>query len=372
MEKQEKELNDLLNKYTAEIELLKNENRQQALQISSITETLHVLSDSIMDLTNSIDEHSRISIDHTNTLGNLLIFLPILECHINNLKFEICDPRLSKSDYNYPNILDGSIAIDEIIKKHKSLARFGDGEFSIMVNKERQKFQHLDDKLAQRLYEVLHSKDPNLLVAIADNYGSLERYNNDGARGIRLYMTDEVRQTHQMLLEPDRIYYDAYLSRPYVIYKDNDTDAPAKRFQHLQQIWQDRDVIFIEGSQTRLGVGNNLFDHANSIRRILAPATSSFDRYDDILSAALQHAEPNTLFLLALGPSAGVLAADLCSYGYQAVDVGHVDLEYEWFLQGTGKRCAVPHKYNNEFDGGDIVEEIHDSTYESQILCSFA
>ena len=63
------------------------------------------------------------------------------------------------------------------------------------------------------------------------------------------------------------------------------------------------------------------------------------------------------MFLLAIGPSSGVLAYDLSRRGIQAVDVGHVDLEYEWFLAGKGTRVEVPNKYNNEFAGGDKVSD---------------
>lgn len=372
MEEQEKTLTRLLEPYALEIAALREKNAIYEKQLSSITETLHVLSDSILEVAGSVDSNAKITEDHTNTLNNVSVLLQRLDRCLDNIKYEINDPRTLPSTYFYPHILDSSLAIDEIIQNHKSLARFGDGEFSIIIKKERQKFQHLDDKLSARLYEVLHSTDPNLLVAIADNYGNLDRYNANGALGIRLYMDEGTRLAHQLILEPDRIYYDAYLSRPYALFKDNYTDAPAKRFQHLQQIWQDRDVIFVEGSLTRLGVGNDLFNNAHSIQRIIAPPTSSFDRYDDILAASLQYAKSDTLFLLAIGPCAGVLAADLCKAGYQAVDIGHVDLEYEWFLQGTGGRCAVPHKYNNELYGGDIVNDIHDPVYESQILCSFS
>ena len=128
-------------------------------------------------------------------------------------------------------------------------------------------------------------------------------------------------------------------------------------------------MIFVEGALTRLGVGNDLFDNAAQIRRIEAPPVNSFDKYDEILAAALKYAEEDTLFLIAMGPSAGVLAYDLYKAGYQAIDIGHVDLEYEWFLNGDGKRSAVKHKYNNEFPNGDCVEDIYDEEYLRQIIC---
>ncbi len=226
--------------------------------------------------------------------------------------------------------------------------------------------------MGARLEEVLHSHHPNMLIAIANNYGSLQYYTENAADGIRFYMVGgETRKQHTILLEHDRIYYDAYISRPYVMYEDNMTDAPKKRFENLKRIWKGRKVLIVEGAQTRMGIGNDLLDGAEEIIRILAPATSSFDRYDEILEAALKFMKNDMLCLIAMGPSAGVLAYDLTVAGYQALDIGHLDLEYEWFLAGKGERTAVPNKYNNEFAENNCVEEIHDLAYEEQIVASF-
>mgnify|MGYP002508750043 CR=1 FL=1 len=46
------------------------------------------------------------------------------------------------------------------------------------------------------------------------------------------------------------------------------TDAPKKRFENLKRIWDKREVLIVEGSQTRLGVGNDLFANAAGIRRM--------------------------------------------------------------------------------------------------------
>lgn len=355
-----------------EIQSLREQNEQQASEIATMNQTFHVFSEAINNLINIINNNKTSTEQNEALIQNIITVYQRLEQSINNVKYEILDPKLDKSRYFYPHIIDGSKAIEKIIHERKSIARFGDGEFAIMMNVNRQKFQKNDDRLSKRLIEVLNSELSDLLIGIADNYGSLEKYNTGSAIGIRLYITQEVRDAHQKLLNPNRQYYDAYLSRPYVLYKDNNTSAPKERFQHLQQIWENRDVIFVEGALTRLGVGNDLFANARSIKRIIAPATNSFDKYDEILSAALQYGTKDSLFLLALGPSACVLAYDLCINGFQAVDIGHVDLEYEWFLQGIGTRTAVPHKYNNEFQGGNVVEDIDDPVYQSQIICTFA
>lgn len=76
-----------------------------------------------------------------------------------------------------------------------------------------------------------------------------------------------------------------------------------------------------------------MFSGAESIQRIIGPAENAFHAYDKILECCKDQTK-DKLFLLALGPTATVLACDLCKMGYQAVDIGHIDLEYEWFLKG--------------------------------------
>lgn len=290
---------------------------------------------------------------------------------LNNMPFELLEPRKVERDWYYPTIVDAEKTIQKIIDEKKSIARFGDGEFETIFGNYRHKFQCADEKLGSRLKEVLQSETPNLLIGIADNYGNLDKYTDSVRDGIRVYLQLEVRKKHLEVLSKNKMYYDAYMSRPYIVYRDNKTNAPRKRFEHLRKIWDNKNVIMIEGEQTRLGVGNDLFDNCKSIRRILAPAVNAYERYDEILQEALKKGEENVLFLLAVGPSAGVFAYDLTKAGFQAVDIGHVDVEYEWMLQGTGERGKIAYKYTNEIPGDENAEEIHDPIYESQIIAKF-
>lgn len=293
-----------------------------------------------------------------------------IEHYRENVKFEIMDDRRKEEEpeFWYPSIAAREETIKRLIDDGASIVRFGDGEFAAMQNRIRHKFQTVkDDNLAKRLKEVLHSDEKNLLVAIADNYGSLDQYTPQARREIRHYMTRTVRREHLNLLNRQRRYYDAYITRPYVIYADNQTDAPAERFRQLRKIWDGRNCVFVEGCMTRMGAGNNLFENAASIQRILVPAENAFSRYHQILDICLRQPK-DTLFLLALGPSAAVLAYDLYMAGCQAVDAGHIDLEYEWFLQGKGCRTPVPGKYNNEMEGGEKPQKIDDAEYDGQII----
>ena len=134
----------------------------------------------------------------------------------------------------------------------------------------------------------------------------------------------------------------------------------------MKNIWKDRDVIFVEGEKSRLGVGNDLFDGAKSVRRILCPPQNAFDKYDDILAEVCK-CEKDALYLTALGPTATVLAFDIFKSGRQAIDIGHVDIEYEWWRMGSKKKVALKNKYVNENPNGSNVAEAG-SVYESQII----
>lgn len=74
------------------------------------------------------------------------------------------------------------------------------------------------------------------------------------------------------------------------------------------------------------------------------------------------------LILIALGPTATVLAYDLSICGYQAVDIGHIDIEYEWFLQKATEKLPVKNKYIGEVNGGANVDEIRDIKSEMEIV----
>lgn len=272
----------------------------------------------------------------------------------------------------YPKIASVEATVAALLEGKKSLARFGDGEFAAIAGRVRHQFQsETDEGLAERLREVLQSDEERLLVGLADNYGSLEVYTDQAKREIRRYLAPQVRKEHLSLLSPEKVYYNAYVTRPYVMYEDRKSPAAAQRFLALQRIWEQRDCVFVEGCYTGLGVGNDLFQNTRSIRRIIGPAENAFSRYDEILECCLSQSR-DALFLLALGPTATVLAYDLCKAGYQAVDLGHVDLEYEWFLRGEGKRTLVPGKYNNEMGQAKQLLPIMDEKYCAQRIGDFS
>ncbi len=291
--------------------------------------------------------------------------------YLNNIKYEVAD-AMKKKEIQFPQILPPEAAIDRVCQEKASLVRFGDGEFELLNRKPRPLFQKVDNRLATKLEEVLKSKDDRILIAIANNYGSLDSYTESAANDIRKYMTRRVRQEHMTLLDMSREYYDAYLSRPYLMYKDK--EHARIRFECVKKIWDGREVVLIEGEMTRMGVGNDLLDKAASVQRIIAPTEQAFDIYDDILVEAKKQSKEK-LFLIVLGPTATVLAYDLAVCGYQAIDIGQIDNEYEWYMKGVEERCSIPYKYVHRINDVEKVREeklpeLVEREYLRQIICS--
>ena len=135
----------------------------------------------------------------------------------------------------------------------------------------------------------------------------------------------------------------------------------------LKRIWDNENLLIVEGKYSRLGVGNDLFDNAKSIKRILCPNENAFDKYDQILCCINQnyHGE---LIILALGMTATVLAYDLAKDGRRALDLGHIDVEYEWFRMGATEKVAIPNKQMSEVFGGKCNTSIENKEYNAQII----
>ena len=289
------------------------------------------------------------------------------QCYFEqNYVYEAAD-IFRRGKVSLPRICSVAETCEKIITDRCSISRYGDGEFEIILGHAKDIYQSDNEDLANRLKNILLSNLEKHIVALADDYGSMEGIRKENKDVIRKYMTPEKRGQHYALLDMSKEYFNAYISRPYVIYPHNETEQARKRFDNLKRIWNEQDVLFIEGDKTQMGVGNDLFCNAETIQRIIAPNENAYDVYNEIYQAALEYGR-NKLILIALGPTATVLAYDLAKAGYWALDIGHLDLEYEWFLKGEGY-SYIPHKYNNEMLGDTNIISIADEDYMRSIIC---
>ena len=299
--------------------------------------------------------------EKSGRLEELWRFESINRWRIDSLPYELQDPDYV-SDVFKPHILSAAETRKEIIHGHKSIARLGDGEFAAISGMQRWNFQGVSDTLSQRLREVLQEETEGLLVGLNPTfYMNLADVPELEADGVRAYMRPQVRRQHAALLDRNRQYANALFHN---IYSEKDVNE-------LREIWKDRDCILIEGEHTGSGVGNDLFEGCASLGRILCPAENAFDHYERILQAAAEQPK-DRLMLLALGPTATVLAYDLCRFGYQAVDIGHMDLIYEKYRSGLSDlyQVKIPYKYcsADERIRGREIPEIEEPEYLAQVI----
>ena len=121
-----------------------------------------------------------------------------------------------------PTIRSSEELLHIIVHEHASLCRFGDGEFEMMLQKERPWFQKPDENLSKRLREIVISHDDNIKIALLSFFGNLEPYTKEAANGMREYMLMS-RDDIMPMLDLSKTYYNGYVSRAYIIYKDKAT-----------------------------------------------------------------------------------------------------------------------------------------------------
>lgn len=264
------------------------------------------------------------------------------------------------------------MSIDETLdwlEEGKSIARFGDGELDLILGKAIG-FQSANERLGESLKNILSSKPENCLIAVPDAISTL---NNLTEKSLDFWIPNmaKYREIWVGLLtrhpEYNYRYGNAHISRCYIRYKDK---SNSKRwFERLMNVWSGRDVVIVEGEKTKLGCGNDFLKTAGSVRRIIAPAENAFAKKDEIQNFILNNIEKSAVIILALGPTATVLAYELAQQGYQALDIGHCDIEYEWYRMGVMEKVAVKGKYTNEVSGGKFVEEdIVDEQYLKEVI----
>lgn len=282
---------------------------------------------------------------------------------IANMPYEIIN-KVENKNYKFPIIKTIDATVDKLVKERVSISRYGDGEIKLIAGTDIG-FQHNNEDLKQRLIQILKSNEPNHIIGILNVFGDLDCYLEELRTYFRGYLAEYNREFQYNLLDMNKVYYDAFITRPYISYIDK-SEAESK-FNKIKMIWENRDVVFVEGDRTRLGIGNDLFKNIRSCKRILCPNEDAFSKYDKILEEVLR-IDKDKLILIALGPTATVLAYDLSINGYQAVDIGHIDVEYEWFKMGATKKVPLKNKYTNEAFGGNSSSTVLDDEYNNQVI----
>ncbi len=200
----------------------------------------------------------------------------------------------------YPDVV-GEFDTLRAVCAGKSLARYGDGEFKLAYGGSGIKSQIGHPMLAARLREIL-SDSGDCLVGIPNIRSQTPKFS---------FWQKFERSADQL---SERQYYSSFISRP-----DSapwiDTD---EYWALLESLWIGQDVTVVRGSGKSLAPDD--LTGAKTITDVLCRKQHAFQDYDEIIDRI---GTPKRA-LICLGPTATVLAVDLCARGVHAIDLGHV------------------------------------------------
>ena len=248
--------------------------------------------------------------------------------YIENFSY-ILDGIISEiQSFEKPYIYDIDTTLDILYEQKMSIARFGDGEFSLIEGCDIP-FQQSSKELSSRLIDVLSSKNSKICIAIPLSLYEVPKktYNWHFWRAVG----SRFRMLLKNYIHPECCYYPAEITL--LTSHLTETQYIDDYFKKIRKIWHNKDIHIIHGEGIFDNFEFDIFDNARSVHHQIAPSKNAFEKYDSILNDALK-VDKNKLIIAILGPTATILAYDLALNGYQALDLGHIAKSYDWYKKG--------------------------------------
>lgn len=187
-------------------------------------------------------------------------------------------------------------------------------------------FQVYDDKLVNRLKEILDSENPKILIGI-----NTIKTDDDVTRLWRKFI---IRRGNRVLglLNKNRVYESSTITT--IFPKKSRELEFESHIKLLKSIWENRKVLFVVGENSRFFFEEELFENIKQHKFIYGPAKNAFSQYD-VLIEKIESFDKDWLVMISLGPTATVMAYDLAQKGYQAIDLGQTPSKYHMAKYGT-------------------------------------
>lgn len=216
----------------------------------------------------------------------------------------------------YPKVIDELNTL-EALHQGMSIARFGDGEFKVVVN--RDCVSQIRNSKLQAEFKYMLEKGSNDHCAVA--VPPLDNPN----RAKKHFWSDKLAEKYAKLINPNAKYYSSFITRP-----DN---APwihkREYYDRVVDLWRGKRVTLVLGTERSLR--ESLMPEAAHIDFVWSVRRDAYDYIDELQDKIAEVG--NKTVILCLGCTATALSYRMASE-YHMLDLGHVGSFLDAFQRG--------------------------------------
>lgn len=218
--------------------------------------------------------------------------------------------------------LDFAATMERLAKQNTSFARFGDGEFKVMLRADgNHKFQDVVPGIQNDLEAVMaNDLGEHMMVGLP------HLFNNPFWSNIWANYYPQLRP----MFSTSTSYACAHVTRP-VYFRVWGGQAVTS----WRKVWDGMKAVVVTGREAKFDLIPELFDNLDGAQFVRGPNTNAYAELDELEHAA-RVAEADVV-LISLGPAGTVLAHRLALRGVLALDIGHISASYKNVFAGASR-----------------------------------
>lgn len=233
----------------------------------------------------------------------------------------LADPmRVEVRDFCAERSLGMVETVERLVEQPLSFARFGDGEFLLMLRITfALRFQKNSFALQDALRDVFTRPTDDLIIGFPHQFHTPHWTN----------VWSDIWTEVQSLAPADVMFGDSHVTRP-IFFEEFGTPG----LDLWRQVWDGKSVTVVTGRSGRFSLVDEVFGNVADLDTVWSEPENAFEDLDRVV-AELASRPRTDLYLLSLGPAATVLARRLADRGMRAIDVGHLSDSYLSAFEGA-------------------------------------
>lgn len=243
--------------------------------------------------------------------------------NLDTLRLLAVEPIYSElRSFMSEHCLDFTTTMERLARQDTSFARFGDGEFKVMLRADgNHKFQDVVPGIQSELKAVIvNDLGERMLVGLP------HLFNNPFWSNIWANYYPQLRP----MFSTETSYACAHVTRPVYFRVWGGQAVTAWR-----KVWDGMRAVVVTGREAKFDLIPELFDNLDGAEFVRGPNTNAYAELDELERNA--RAADADVVLISLGPSGTVLARRLASKGVLALDVGHISASYKNVFSGEAR-----------------------------------